>query len=108
MKRRRYMSTALLVIDELGFEPMMRQKASLFFWLITYRYGCGAILLTTNGFLEYARFATTDCVLAFFSYLAIYAYLRARDGHQSWWVLVGMGLGLAVMTKSAGAWLAPR
>ena len=39
---------ALLVIDELGFEPMTRQEASLFFRLVTYRYGRGAILITTN------------------------------------------------------------
>jgi DNA replication protein DnaC len=48
LKRRKYMSTALLLIDELGFEPMSRQEASLFFRLVTYRYGRGAILITTN------------------------------------------------------------
>lgn len=47
-KRRKYMSTALLLIDELGFEPMTRQEASLFFRLIAYRYRRGAILITTN------------------------------------------------------------
>jgi DNA replication protein DnaC len=31
LRRRKYLSTALLVIDELGFEPMNRQDASLFF-----------------------------------------------------------------------------
>jgi DNA replication protein DnaC len=30
LKRRKSMSTALLLIDELGFEPMTRQEASLF------------------------------------------------------------------------------
>jgi 4-amino-4-deoxy-L-arabinose transferase-like glycosyltransferase len=65
-----------------------------------------AILLSTSGFLTYARFGTTDSLLAFFSYLAIYAYLRARAGTQRWWLLVGAALGLAVMTKSGGAWLA--
>ncbi len=48
LRRRKYLSTALLVIDELGFEPMNRQEASLFFRLVTYRYGRGAILITTN------------------------------------------------------------
>ena len=38
----------LLIIDELGFEPMTREEASLFFRLVTYRYGRGAILITTN------------------------------------------------------------
>src|SRR3954471_16525912 len=45
LKRRKYMSTALLLIDELGFEPMTRPEASLFFRLVTYRYGRGAILI---------------------------------------------------------------
>jgi len=48
LKRRKYMSTALLLIDELGFDPMSRQEASLFFRLVSYRYGRGAILITTN------------------------------------------------------------
>jgi len=48
LKRRKYMSTALLIVDELGFEPMSRQEASLFFRLVTYRYRRGAILITTN------------------------------------------------------------
>ena len=38
----------LLIIDELGFEPMDRSEASLFFRLVTYRYGRGSILITTN------------------------------------------------------------
>ncbi len=37
LKRRKYMSTALLLVDELGFEPMTRQEASLFFKLISHR-----------------------------------------------------------------------
>lgn len=48
LRRRKYLSTALLIIDELGFEPMNRQEASLFFRLLTYRYGRGSILITTN------------------------------------------------------------
>ena len=48
LKRRKYMSTALLLIDELGFDPMNRQEASLFFRLVSYRYGRGAIMITTN------------------------------------------------------------
>lgn len=48
LRRRKYLSTALLVIDELGFEPMTREEASLFFRLVTYRYGRGSILITTN------------------------------------------------------------
>ncbi len=48
LRRRKYLSTALLVVDELGFEPMTREEASLFFRLVTYRYGRGSTLITTN------------------------------------------------------------
>lgn len=48
LKRRKYMSTALLLIGEFGFDPMTRQEASLFFRLVSYRYGRGAIMITTN------------------------------------------------------------
>ena len=44
----KYLSTGLLIVDELGFEPLNRQHASLFFGLLTYRYGRGSILTTTN------------------------------------------------------------
>ena len=65
LKRRKYMSTALLLIDELGFEPMTRQEASLFFRLVTYRYGRGAILITTNKSVrDWTELLAGDEVLA--------------------------------------------
>jgi len=48
LRRKKYLNTALLIIDELGFEPMDRAEASLFFRLVTYRYAKGSILITTN------------------------------------------------------------
>lgn len=48
LRRKKYLSTALLIIDEFGFEPMNREEASLFFRLVSYRYGRGSILITTN------------------------------------------------------------
>jgi len=48
LRRKKYLSSSLLIIDELGFEPMDRHEASLFFRLVTYRYGRGSILITTN------------------------------------------------------------
>jgi DNA replication protein DnaC len=39
--------SSLLIIDELGFEPMSREEASLFFRIVAYRYGRGSILITT-------------------------------------------------------------
>src|SRR6185312_7856933 len=56
---------ALLLIDELGFEPMTRQEASLFFRLVTYRYGRGAILITTNKSVrDWTELLAGDEVLA--------------------------------------------
>ena len=46
------MSTALLLIDELGFDPMNRQEASLFFRLVSYRYGRGAITAILDRLLH--------------------------------------------------------
>ena len=48
LRRRKHMNVALLVIDEVGFEPMTRQEASLFFRLVSYRYGRGSMLITTH------------------------------------------------------------
>lgn len=65
LRRRRYMNMALLIIDELGFEPMDREEASLFFRLITYRYGRGAIIITTNKSIrDWTELLAGDEVLA--------------------------------------------
>ena len=48
LKRKKFMSTALLLIDEMGYDPLTRDEASLFFRLVSYRYGRGAMMLTTN------------------------------------------------------------
>lgn len=48
LRRKKYMNVALLIIDEVGFQPMSRQEASLFFRMISYRYGRGSVLITTN------------------------------------------------------------
>ncbi|MEO0822527.1 MAG: ATP-binding protein, partial [Pseudomonadota bacterium] len=59
------MSTALLIIDELGFEVMSREEASLFFRLITYRYDRGAILITTSKSVrDWTELLAGDEVLA--------------------------------------------
>ena len=64
LKRRKYMSTALLLIDELGFDPMSRQEASLFFRLVSYRYGRGAIMITTNKSVrDWTELLAGDAVL---------------------------------------------
>ena len=42
------MKTALLVIDEVGFQPFNREDASLFFRLVSHRYGRGSMMITSN------------------------------------------------------------
>jgi DNA replication protein DnaC len=65
LKRRKYMSTALLLVDELGFEPVTRQEASLFFRLVSYRYGRGAMLITTNKSIrDWTELLAGDEILA--------------------------------------------
>ena len=48
LRRKKYNNVALLVVDELGFQPLSRVEASLFFRLVSYRYQRGATLITTN------------------------------------------------------------
>jgi len=48
LKGKKYMKAALVIIDEVGFQPMTRHEASLFFRLVSYRYERGSILITTN------------------------------------------------------------
>lgn len=63
-RRRKYLSSSLLVIDELGFEPMNREDASLFLHLVTYRYGRGAIIINTNKSIrEWTELLAGDEVL---------------------------------------------
>lgn len=48
LKGKRYLSTALLIIDEVGFRPLDRVEANLFFRLISARYERASIIVTTN------------------------------------------------------------
>lgn len=65
LKSRRYMSSSLLLVDEMGFDPMDREEASLFFRLITYRYGRGAMIITTNKSIrDWTELLAGDEVLA--------------------------------------------
>jgi DNA replication protein DnaC len=52
LRRKKYINTSLLILDEVGFEPMSRQDASLFFRLVSHRYEKGAILITANKGIE--------------------------------------------------------
>ena len=48
IRRRKYLKSALLIIDEMGFDPLDRADAGLFFRLVSHRYGKGATIITTN------------------------------------------------------------
>jgi DNA replication protein DnaC len=48
LKAKRYLNTALLIIDEVGFRPLDRHEANLFFRLVSARYERGSIVLTSN------------------------------------------------------------
>ncbi|MCG6923341.1 MAG: ATP-binding protein, partial [Acidobacteria bacterium] len=48
LRRKKYLNVAVLIIDEVGFQPMTRQEASLFFRMISYRYQRGSTIITTN------------------------------------------------------------
>jgi DNA replication protein DnaC len=48
LRSKRYLNSTLLVIDEVGFRPLDRQEANLFFRLVSARYEKGSIILTSN------------------------------------------------------------
>ena len=48
LRRKKYFNVSYLVVDEVGFEPMSREDASLFFRLVSYRYRRGTTAITTN------------------------------------------------------------
>lgn len=70
------MSSSLLLIDEMGYDPMSREEASLFFRLVSYRCGRGALAIrigprmdgslitTSNSIRDWTELLTGDEVLA--------------------------------------------
>jgi DNA replication protein DnaC len=48
LRRKKYFNVSYLIVDEVGFEPMSREDASLFFRLVSYRYQRGSTAITTN------------------------------------------------------------
>lgn len=65
LKSHKYMSTSLLLVDEMGYDPMSRDEASLFFRLVSYRYGRGAMVITTNKSIrDWTELLAGDEVLA--------------------------------------------
>ena len=76
-------------------------------WLDRVPAGAAALLLLLcNLFVRAARFGTSDVLLTFWLYLAVYAYLRSRD-RRGWWYLTGAAFGLAFMTKDVASLVGP-
>lgn len=48
LRSKKYMSVALLIVDEVGFQPLTRLEAGLLFRLVSYRYQRSSMVLTTN------------------------------------------------------------
>jgi DNA replication protein DnaC len=44
----KYLKPRLLIIDELGYLPIDKQGADALFQIISHRYECGALIITTN------------------------------------------------------------
>jgi DNA replication protein DnaC len=60
-----YKSPQLLIIDELGYLPVDKQGAELLFQVISDRYECGSIVVTTNrAFRDWGTILNNDNTLA--------------------------------------------
>jgi DNA replication protein DnaC len=65
LRGKKYLKASLLIIDEVGFQPMTRQEAGLFFRLVSYRYQRGSTLITTNkGVKDWPEVLAGDEVMA--------------------------------------------
>lgn len=64
------------------------------------------LLLLSSQFVRAARFGTSDVLLTFWMWAAVYSYLRSR-GNARWWYAVGLCCGLAFMTKDIASLVAP-
>jgi len=63
-RRRRYYRSSLVVIDEVGFEPLPVKKANLFFRFISTLYERSSIIITTNkAFRDWPEFFAGDEVI---------------------------------------------
>jgi hypothetical protein len=48
LRGKKYMSVALLTVDEIGFQPLSRLEAGMLFRVVSYRYQRGSMILTAN------------------------------------------------------------
>ena len=60
-----FTSPRVLIIDELGYLPVDKQGAELLFQVISTRYECGSIVITTNrAFRDWGKILNDDNTLA--------------------------------------------
>jgi hypothetical protein len=64
------------------------------------------ILISTQLFVYYARFGTTDTMLTLCILLAVYAYLRTEEDER-FWLLAGASCAMGVMVKGAAGLITP-
>jgi 4-amino-4-deoxy-L-arabinose transferase-like glycosyltransferase len=64
------------------------------------------ILLSTQLFVYYARFGTTDTMLTLFVLLAVYAYVRSEEDER-FWLLAGASCAMGLMVKGAAGLISP-
>jgi DNA replication protein DnaC len=61
---KKYLRPAILIIDELGYLPIDKKGADLLFQVISHRYECGPIILSTNKeFKKWAPIFNNDSTL---------------------------------------------
>ncbi|HEY6050408.1 MAG TPA: glycosyltransferase family 39 protein, partial [Thermoanaerobaculia bacterium] len=63
-------------------------------------WGAAFVLLTTQYFLKYARHAMFDVFLTLLFLCAIDAYVRAVRGERRYFIVLGIAVGLGILTKS--------
>lgn len=62
---KRYIKPQILVLDELGYLPIDKAGADLLFQVVSQRYECGALILTTNTpFKQWSGLFNNDSTLA--------------------------------------------
>ena len=85
LHRRKYMTTSLLIIDELGFQALDRHQAHLLFKVINHRYERGSTLITSNKSIrEWPEMLAGDEVLAtaILDRLLHYCHVLQIDGRS--------------------------
>jgi DNA replication protein DnaC len=85
LKAKRYLNSALLIIDEVGFRPLDRHEANLFFRLVSARYEKGSIVLTSNKHVrDWPEIFAGDEILttAIFDRLLHHVYIVHIDGRS--------------------------